>query len=163
MKQPKISISTINYYKKEDIRILNACLPNWFTNPKILHFTSPNMTYPFNLKQWISISCKEKNNKTIIIKIDNWIVGHLSIKYEEDQKSAHLFHLIIDSDHLRKGLAKKLISFAEDIIKKKKINKITINVVKKNKVALKLYDSLGYIDKGKNRFGWVKMEKLLIN
>ena len=163
MKQPKISISTITYYKKEDIRILNACLSNWFTDPKTLHFTSPNMTYPFNLKKWISISYKEKNNKTIIIEIDNWIVGHLSIKYEEDQKSAHLFHLIIDSDHLRKGLAKKLISFAEEIIKKANINKITLNVVKKNKAALKLYDSLGYTDKGKNRFGWVKMEKLLIN
>ena len=95
MKQPKISISTITYYKKEDIRILNACLSNWFTDPKILHFTSPNMTYPFNLKKWISVSYKEKNNKTIIIKIDDWIVGHLSIKYEEDQESAHLFHLII--------------------------------------------------------------------
>ena len=163
MKQPKISISTITYYKKEDIRILNACLSNWFTDPKILHFTSPNMTYPFNLKKWISISYKEKNNKTIIIKIDNWIVGHLSIKYEEDQKSAHLFHLIIDSDHLRKGLAKKLIDFAEEIIKKNKINKITLNVVRKNIVALKLYESVGYTDKGKNGFGSIKMEKLLIN
>ena len=163
MKQPKISISTITYYKKDDIRILNACLSNWFTDPKILHFTSPNMTYPFNLKKWISVAYKEKNNKTIIIKIDDWIVGHLSIKYEEDQKSAHLFHLIIDSGYLRKGLAKKLIDFAETIIKKAKINKITLNVVRKNKAALKLYNSIGYTDKGKNRFGSIKMEKLLIN
>ena len=163
MKQPKISISTITYYKKEDIRILNACLSNWFTDPKILHFTSPNMTYPFNLKRWISLSYKEKNNKTIIIKVDDWIVGHLSIKYEEDRKSAHLFHLIIDSGHLRKGLAKKLITFAENIIKKDKINRITLNVVRKNIIALQLYNSLGYIDTGKNRFGSIKMEKFLNN
>tara|TARA_Y100000741_G_scaffold342577_1_gene305681 strand:- start:171 stop:662 length:492 start_codon:yes stop_codon:yes gene_type:complete len=162
MKEQKISISTITYYKKDDIRILNACLSNWLTDPKILHFTSPKMTYPFNLKKWISLSYKEENNKTIIIKIDDWIIGHLSIKYEEDQKSAHLFHLIIDSDHLRKGLAKKLIDFAEKIIKEAKINKITLNVVRKNKAALRLYKSIGYTDKGKNRFGSIKMEKLLI-
>ena len=159
MEEQKISFSTITYYKKEDIRILNACLSNWLSDPKILHFTSPNMTYPFNLKRWISLSYKEKNNKTIIIKIDDWIVGHLSIKYEEDQKSAHLFHLIIDPDHLRKGLAKKLVTFAEEIIKKAKINKITLNVVRKNLVALQLYNSLGYSNSEKNNPGWIKMEK----
>ena len=49
MPKTVISISEITYYKKEDIRILSACLSNWFTDPKILHFTSPNMTFPFNI------------------------------------------------------------------------------------------------------------------
>ena len=100
MSKTVVSISEITYYKKEDIRILSACLSNWFTDPKILHFASPNMTYPFNIKKWISLSYKEKNIKTIIIKVDNWIVGHLSIKYEEDKSLAHLFHLIIDKNQL---------------------------------------------------------------
>ena len=163
MSKTKISISTISYNKKEDIRILNACLSKWFNSPKILHFTSPNMTYPFNLKKWISLSYKEKNNKTIIIKIDDWIIGHLSIKKEKEQGSAHLFHLIIDPNYLRKGFAKKLILYAERVIKYDNIKKITLNVVRKNQAARQLYYSLGYADKERTRLGHIKMEKNLIN
>jgi len=163
MSKTKISISAMSYKKKEDIRILSACLSNWFKNPKVLYFTSPNMSYPFNLKKWISLSYKEKNNKTIIIKIDDWIIGHLSIKKEKKQGSAHLFHLIIDPNYLRKGFAKKLILYAERVIKYDNIKKITLNVVRKNQAARQLYYSLGYADKERTRLGHIKMEKNLIN
>jgi len=163
MNKTKISISTISYKKKEDIRIINACLSNWFKNPKVLHFTSPNMTYPFNLKKWISLSYKEKNNKTIIIKIDDWIIGHLSIKEKKEQGSAHLFHLIIDPNYHRKGFAKKLILYAEELINNDNIKKITLNVAKKNQAARQLYYALGYADKETTRSGSIKMEKNLIN
>ena len=163
MSKTKISISAMSYKKKKDIRILSACLSNWFKNPKVLYFTSPNMSYPFNLKKWISLSYKEKNNKTIIIKIDDWIIGHLSIKKEKEQGSAHLFHLIIDPNYLRKGFAKKLILYAERVIKYDNIKKITLNVVRKNQAARQLYYSLGYADKERTRLGHIKMEKNLIN
>ena len=161
MSKPKISISTLSYKKKEDLRILSACLSNWFKNPKLLHFTSPNMTYPFNLNKWISLSYKEKNNKTIIIKIDDWIIGHLSIKEKKEQGSAHLFHLIIDPNYHRKGFAKKLILYAEELINNDNIKKITLNVAKKNQAARQLYYALGYADKGTTRSGFIKMEKLI--
>ena len=163
MSKTKISNSAMSYKKKEDIRILSACLSNWFKNPKVLYFTSPSMSYPFNLKKWISLSYKEKNNKTIIIKIDDWIIGHLSIKKEKEQGSAHLFHLIIDPNYLRKGFAKKLILYAERVIKYDNIKKITLNVVRKNQAARQLYYSLGYADKERTRLGHIKMEKNLIN
>ena len=164
MSKTKISISAMSYKKKEDIRILNACLSNWFKNPKVLYFTSPNMTYPFNLKKWISLSYKEKNNKTIIIKIDDWIIGHLSIKEKKEQGSAHLFHLIIDPNYHRKGFAKKLILYAEELINNDNIKKITLNVVKKNQAARQLYYALGYADKETTRSGSIiKMGKNLIN
>ena len=159
MSKTIVSISEITYYKKEDIRILSACLSNWFSDPKILHFTSPNMTYPFNIKKWISLSYKEKNIKTIIIKVNNWIVGHLSIKYEEDKNSAHLFHLIIDQNQLRKGYAKKLILHAEEILHNDVIKKITLSLVKKNQIAKKLYCSMGYEKINSRRTGNIKMKK----
>ena len=159
MKESKVFISKITYYKKEDIRILNACLSDWLSNPKILYFTDPRMTYPFNIKRWISLSYKEINIETIIIKIDNWIVGHLSIKYEEDKNSAHLFHLIINQNQLRKGYAKKLIYHAEKILKTDDIKKITLNIVEKNQIAKELYYSMGYEKKNSKRPGNVKMKK----
>jgi len=162
MKESKVFISKITYYKKEDIRILNACLSDWLSVPKILHFTDPRMTYPFNIKKWIALSYKEKNIKTIIIKIDNWIVGHLSIKYEEDKSSAHLFHLIINQNELRKGYAKKLILYAEEILKNdNNIKNITINVVKKNQIAKKLYCSMGYEEINNKRTRYIKMKKYI--
>ena len=162
MKKPKISISTITYYKKEDIRVLNACLSNWLSNPKILHFTDPRMTYPFNLKKWISLSYKEKNVYTIIIKVDNWIIGHLSIKYLKDQNSAQLFHLIIDQKKLRKGYAKKLIIYAEKIINDdENIKNITLNVVKKNQAAKNLYYSMGYKDRDTRNKENIRMGKII--
>ena len=159
MTKTVVSISEITYYKKEDIRILSACLAKWFTDPKILHFASPNMTYPFNIKKWISLSYKEKNIKTIIIKVNDWIIGHLSIRYDENKNLAHLFHLIIDKNQLRKGYAKKLIHHAEKILKTDDIKKIRLNVVKKNQIAKKLYYSMGYREKNSNRPGNVKMKK----
>ena len=162
MKESKVFISKINYYKKEDIRILNACLSDWLSDPKILYFTEPRMTYPFNIKKWILLSYKEINIKTIIIKIDNWIVGHLSIKYEEDKNSAHLFHLIINQNQLRKGHAKKLILHAEKILKNdNNIKNITINVVKKNQIAKKLYCSMGYEEINNKRNSYIKMKKYI--
>ena len=160
MSKTVVSISEITYYKKEDIRILNACLSDWLSDPKILHFTEPKMIYPFNIKKWISLSYKEKNIETIIIKVDNWIVGHLSIKYEENKNSAHLFHLIINQNQLRKGYAKKLISYAEEILNNDNdIKNITLNVVRKNQIAKELYYSMGYEKINSKRTENIKMEK----
>ena len=161
MSKSKISISTITYKKKEDIRILNSCLSNWFTDPKILHFVHPEMAYPFKIERWISLSYLHKTS-TLILKDHNWIIGHLSIRKNKESKSAHLFHLIIDSDYQRNGYAKKLIIHAEKVITKKNINKININVMKKNQIAKKLYNSLGYLDISINKSGRIKMLKNLV-
>ena len=162
MSKSKISISTITYKKKEDIRILNSCLSNWFTDPKILHFVHPEMAYPFKIERWISLSYLHKTS-TLILKDHNWIIGHLSIRKNKESKSAHLFHLIIDPNYQREGYAKKLISHAEKMIMENNINKITINVMKKNQIAKRLYNDLVYLDISINRSGKIKMEKDFLN
>tara|TARA_B100001250_G_C19769410_1_gene776367 strand:+ start:262 stop:759 length:498 start_codon:yes stop_codon:yes gene_type:complete len=162
MIDPTISISFIDYNNKENIRILNACLSKWFENPKILHFTDPKMNYPFNINKWISLSYKGENVKTLILKIDNWIIGHLSMKIWADKNSVHLFHLIVDPKYLRKGYAKNLIRYAENIIKIQNKKKITLHVVKKNTIAKQLYQSMGYLKLDKNNIGGnLKMEKII--
>ena len=161
MSNSEISISTISYNKKEDLRILNACLSSWFSDPKILHFVHPGMTYPFKIGRWINLSYLNKST-TFILKYNNWIIGHLSIRINKESGSAHLFHLIIDSDYQRNGYAKKLIIHAEKVITKKNINKINVNVMKKNQIAKKLYNSLGYLDISINKSGKIKMLKNLV-
>ena len=48
------------------------------------------------------------------------------------------------------------------LLQKKNINKININVMKKNQIAKKLYNSLGYLDISINKSGKIKMLKNLV-
>ena len=156
-----LSISSISYKNDESVRILTAVLSKWFMNPKTLHFTSPNLKYPFNINNWISTFYKDDNIKTYILKDENWIIGHLSVKIDENKNIAHFFHLIIDKENRQKGYGRELLSYVEKhiIAKKNKIGAITLNCVKKNIPAITLYQSMGFqILKEKK---WFKMVKYL--
>ena len=146
MDDQKVSLSIKSYQDNEDIRILNSVLSKWLSNPKILHFTDPRIQYPFNINNWISLSYNNQNIQTYAIEIDNWIIGHLSAKLNYKNNSAHLFHLVIDEAHRKKGYAKKLVTYVEKkLVTENKINYITLNCVKKNAPAINLYKTLGYI------------------
>ena len=109
MDNQKVSFSIKSYKDNEHVRILNSVLSKWLSNPKILHFTSPTVQYPYNINNWIAISYNDQNTHTYTIEIDNWIIGHLSAKLNNETNSAHLFHLIIDENHRKKGFAKNQI------------------------------------------------------
>ena len=160
MTDSRLSISSISYKKKDDIRILNSCLSNWFSNPKILHFVSPSMRYPFKIQQWINQSYSNQSN-TLVLKLDNWIIGHISIRTNNQKKSAHIFHLIIDPAQQQKGYGKQLISHAEELIIKNNLKKITINVLIKNQIAKNFYEKSGFIVSENSKSGKIKMLKNL--
>ena len=158
MDDQKVSFSIKSYKNNEHIRILNSVLSKWLINPKILHFTASKIQYPYNINNWISCYYNNKSTHTSTIEIDNWIIGHLSAKLNNETNSAHLFHLIIDENHRKKGFAKKLIDHVEKkLVIENNINCITLNCVRKNKPAVNLYQSIGYniIKEGK----YLKMTK----
>ena len=161
MDNQKVSFSIKSYKDSEHVRILNSVLSRWLKNPKTLHFTSPTVQYPYDINNWIAISYNDQNTHTYTIEIDNWIIGHLSTKYNNKTNSAHLFHLIIDKNHRKKGFAKKLINHVEKkLVTGNNINYITLNCVKKNEPAINLYQSIGYnIVKEKK---YLKMKKLFL-
>ena len=161
MDNQKLSISNISYKNDKSLRVLASVLSKWFSDPKTLYFTSPNLRYPFNINHWISTFYKEDNIETYILKKENWIIGHLSVKIDENKNLAHLFHLFIDNENRQKGYAKKLIRYVEKniITGKDNIRAITTNCVKKNIPAIKLYQSIGFqILKEKK---WFKMIKYI--
>ena len=160
MTDSRLSISSMSYEKKEDIRILTSCLSKWFSNPKVLNFVSPSMRYPFKIQQWINQSYSNQSN-TLVLKLDNWIIGHISIRKNDQPKSAHIFHLIIDPDQQQKGYGKKLISHAEELIIKNNFKKITINVLINNQIAKNFYEKNGFIISRDNKSGKIKMLKNL--
>ena len=159
MANQKISISNISYENDESVRILASVLSKWFSDPKTFHFTSPNLKYPFNMNHWVSTFYKTDNVETFVLKDENWIIGHLSVKIDEKKNIAHFFHLFIDSENRQKGYAKRLMRYVEKhiIAEKDYIRTITLNCVKKNVPAITLYQSIGFqILKEKKRLKMIK-------
>ena len=158
MSEQEYTLEEISYSRKEDCRIMEAVLKNWFQSPKALNFVSPNLSFPFKFKKWVSVSYAEMVEKitTIILKQDDWIIGHISMKVIED--NAHLFHLFIAPSHRKCGLATKLVNAIENQGKNLGCKTFSLNIVPKNDIAKKLYEKLGYKEIQKSTYG-MKMEK----
>ena len=151
MNEREYTLEKISYSKKEDCRIIESVLNGWFQNPKTLNLVSPSLSYPFKFKDWVSKNYFQRSKTTIsiVIKRKNWIVGHISYRIERNK--VHLFHLIIDKKFRRLGLSKLLIDKVERDCFLRQKDYITLNVLKKNKIALNLYRKKGYaIVKNKN-------------
>ena len=151
MDEREYTLEKISYSKKEDCRIIESALNGWFQNPKTLNLVSPSLSYPFKFKDWVSKNYFQRSKPTIsiVIKRKNWIIGHISYRIERNK--VHLFHLIIDKKFRGLGLSKLLINKVERDCFLKQKNYITLNVLKKNKIALNLYRKKGYaIVKNKN-------------
>ena len=112
MNEHEYTLEKISYSKKEDCRIIESVLNGWFQDPKTLNFVSPNLTYPFKFKDWISKNYIENSKQkiSIVIKSKNWIVGHIS--YSIEKNKVHLFHLIIDKKFRGIGLANKMRAYS---------------------------------------------------
>lgn len=136
-------VEEISYKRKEDRRILESVLKTWFKNPKLLNLVSPSLKYPFKFKEWLKMYSRI-HTRTIILKINKWIIGHLSIKQDLKSNRIHLFHLVIDPKHIGQGYGSKLILKAEEIGQYLEVNLVTLNVLSSNENALKLYKKLGY-------------------
>ena len=159
MSEQEYTLEEISYSRKEDCRIMEAVLKNWFQNPKALNFVSPTLSFPFKFKKWISVSYADMVDKTttIVLKLDDWIIGHISMRVSED--NAHLFHLFIAPLNRKCGLATKLVNAIENQGKILGCKTFSLNVVPKNNIAKKLYEKLGYKEIPRSESHSIKMEK----
>ena len=156
------TIEQVSYENAKQTRILQACLETWFQNPKDLHLTAPQMTYPFNFNRWLIDSYSKQNTLTFILKKEKWIIGYMSLQLQPKNDFIHLFHVFIDRSFRGTGysklLAQKAISYAEE----ENISAITLFVNPNNQLAINLYESFGFKEIGISKTGSVRM-KLEIN
>ena len=131
MIKQEYTLEEISYSLKEDSRIMESVLRNWFNNPKTLNFISPSLSYPFQFKKWIAVSYASHMDQTttMILKHRGWIIGHLSMRLEE--YNAYIFHLFIDPVYRNKGLPKKMIHKMEHHGHELGAFHFLLNVVKK--------------------------------
>jgi ribosomal protein S18 acetylase RimI-like enzyme len=152
-----VIIEQVSYKNAEQTRILKACLETWFQNPKDLHLTAPQMTYPFNFNRWIADSYSKKNTLTFILKKGKWIIGYMSLQLQPKKDFIHLFHLFIDRSFRGKGFGKVLAQKAISYAKEENIPAITLFVNPNNPLAIKLYESFGFTEVGYSKTGSLKM------
>ena len=153
------TLEKISYSRKEDCRIMESVLNRWFKDPKILNLVSPNLTYPFNFKDWVSKNYSKRQIQAISIVIlkKRWIVGHISFRVKKNK--AHIFHLVIDKHYRRLGLAKRLIAEVEKHCLQNCSKTITLKILQKNQEAINLYKNLGYTVIAVKILKSVKMQK----
>ncbi len=157
----KVTLDTVFYSNSSDRKILQACLQNWFRNPKDLQFTDPRMSYPFDFRKWCALSYTEENVKTFVIKKDKWIIAYLSIQIVQESNHAHLFHLFVDQENRQLGFAKMLIDHAVEMANNLKLKYITLRVSPKNERGILIYKTAGFEENGVTAQGSIKMKKNL--
>lgn len=157
-----ITIEQVSYENAKQTRILQACLEAWFQNPKDLHLTAPQMSYPFNFNRWLIDSYSKQNTLTFILKKEKWIIGYMSLQLQPKNDFIHLFHVFIDRSFRGKDFSKLLAQKAISYAKEKNIPAITLFVNPNNQLAINLYESFGFKEISNSKAGSIRM-KLEIN
>ena len=138
-----------------------------------------------NIDQWDSsypnknVISEDINNQTFyILLINNVIIGgvnidkiqdktYLNIEWEDHENKFLVVHrLAVRKEYWNKGIGKKLMFFAEFLVKKNKFNSIRLDTYNSNPIAIDFYLNLGYVKKGEillkpNKNEYYCFEKLI--
>lgn len=77
---------------------------------------------------------------------DNELMGYMSMNINE--KELFLSKFYVASPQRGKGYGREMITFIEDMAKKKKLNKIVLTVNRNNTDSIKMYEKVGFINSG---------------
>ena len=138
------TLEEISYSRKEDRRIMESVLRFWFADPKTLNFVSPGCKYPFDFMSWIRLYNNDKNSRftTIVLKHNNWIIGHVSIEIEK--KISKIFHLFLEKEHRKKGLSIRILEEIEKYGKESGTRFVQASIQKKDTICFELFSKSGY-------------------
>ena len=157
-----IKIEKVSYNNSKDRQVLKTILSKWFENPKELNWTDPRLNYPFNFNKWVELTYNDCNAKSFVLIEDKWVIGIGNIILNKNTKFAHALHIFIDSEYRNRGLGTKMLQYLEALAKDDKMTTITINVMPKNKPALKLYEKMGVKKLKSNREQELLLQKSLV-
>ena len=156
-----IKIGKINHEQLNERRILQACLKNWFSDPKSLHLTEPNLQYPFDYNKWIRLFYSRRRYEMWVLLKDNWIIGFISFRRISIDKQGQLLHLFIDKGHRRNGYGSRLILHIQEILREFEYLFLLAKVSSENKTAIKFFHSKGFKEQASTKNKMLFMEKIL--
>jgi ribosomal protein S18 acetylase RimI-like enzyme len=86
-----------------------------------------------------------KANSTVLVETTGALVrGFLIILYRRGTTVAGIETINVDPTHRKKGIGLRLLSVAEEHLRKKGIHKIRLEVSTANNAAIKLYEHAGF-------------------
>jgi [ribosomal protein S18]-alanine N-acetyltransferase len=86
-----------------------------------------------------------KANSTVFVETSSKIVrGFLIILYKKGTTVAGIETINVDPVHRKKGIGRRLLTTAEEHLRKKGIRKIRLEVAITNQAAIKLYEYAGF-------------------
>ena len=102
-------------------------------------------------KQQIAYLLTDYNTIAFVAKADGDIAGFLiaQVEVEEDTQFGHIITVNVAHAYRQKGIARKLLSEIESLLKQKGISESRLEVREDNHPAIKLYHARGYQTIGK--------------
>ena len=125
----------------------------WLNNHNVNKFIGDEIGKKTNLKkekEWFDDYQKDKSKKFFTICDNFKPIGFIGLSsISKVNKNADLFIVIGEDDYRGKGIGKIATEWMIDYgFKKLKLHKINLGVIKDNILAVKLYQSLGFVIEG---------------
>ena len=143
-----IEVKKINIHRQKNLKLIEKILKNWFTNPKYLNFSEPQVKYPFNFKKWIKKFYKLDRYQGFFLIKKDWIISFIIIEYLS-QKKIEIKHTSCKPNYNQRG--ELLIYFIKHFLKnfdKKSLNQVIIKIVKNDYILAEALLENGFIKKG---------------
>ena len=144
-----IEVKKINIHKEKNLKLIENILKNWFTNPKNLNFSEPDIKYPFSFKKWIKKFYQHNRFQGFFLIKKDWIISFIIIEYISHKK-IDIKHISCKPNYRERG--ENLIYFIKYFLKnfdKRFTSQIIINVVKNDSILTKPLLENGFVRKGK--------------
>jgi [ribosomal protein S18]-alanine N-acetyltransferase len=98
-------------------------------------------------KRQLTYLLLEANSKSLVEYCNGIIRGFVIVTYRRDSLIGHIETIDVDPAYVKHGIGLKLLSCAEDEMRKKGKRWSQLEVSENNKAALKLYEKAGYVFK----------------
>lgn len=90
--------------------------------------------------------CEDKDNYIYLLKFQNRFNGYVIFnKSKFTKNSIYISQLYVNSEARNMGFSKLLLAKVEEIARELKFNKIVLDVARINPIAIRSYESMGYM------------------
>ncbi len=89
------------------------------------------------------------NNPGFLVYVEGGVLGYAIVSVCDDKRKAHLQSIAVHRDHLRQGIASKLLEWCIDLVKLYGFNKIMLEVREMNIAGQLFYFKNGFRVEGK--------------
>lgn len=92
---------------------------------------------------------EKPGSKAFVYDIDGSRAGFVLVRLAADE--CEIIAIAVDEQHKRKGIARKLLDFLPDYLKREGVKTIFLEVAEDNFSAMALYEAAGYAEHGRRK------------